>query len=163
MTARVTAVSGRRVTLVPAEGACFGCTEGHCGKRPAPFVVEYHGDPVPAPGWLVETGIPPAALAGETLWGILFPLASFIAGYFLLPLPFPQAGEGARAAAGALCLFSGGLALYLIRRRFPPGLPRIIRVIETGGPGEDGPPAGRGKDGIALPVLRNPGIFEAGS
>jgi hypothetical protein len=182
MIARVVSVSERRVTLVPVKDACFGCMEGDCKKRPAPLVVECRG-PVPAPGRLVETGVSPGALAGETLCGVLPPAAGFAAGYFLARFLFPHAGEGARTALGALCLFSGGLLLYLIRRRFPPKTaPRIIRVIETGGAGEEGPPpAGRGlpagcpgaegdgppadhrEAGITLPVSRNSGIFEPGS
>jgi positive regulator of sigma E activity len=167
--------------------------EGHCKKRPAPFVIECRGDPVPAPGQTVETGISPGALAGETLCGILFPLAGFIAGFFLLRLLFPRAGEGARAAAGVLCLFSGGLVLCLIRRRFPSKtLPRIIRIIEDcrSGAEEDGPapvegpgdlrhttcpqqahrlsppqiPPGETRSVLStLPVSRNPGILETGT
>ena len=134
MIARVVSVSGRRVTLVPAGDACFGCVKGGRGKRPAPLVAECRGGPVPAPGRLVETAVSPGALAGETLYSILLPAAGFIAGGFLAGRLFPQAGEAARAAAGVLCLFSGGLVLYLFRRRFPPKtVPRIIRVIEAGG------------------------------
>jgi hypothetical protein len=181
MTARVVSVSGRRVTLVPAGDLCFGCVKGNCGKRPAPLIIECRGGPVPVPGQLVETGLSPGALIGETLYSVLIPAAGFIAGFFLARLLFPHAGEGARAAAGVLFLFPGGLILYLIRRRFPPGSPlRTIRIVEAGGrPGVEGngsPPAGRrpdadaedpaadhGEAGIALPVLYNPGIFESGA
>ena len=136
MIARVVSVSGMRVTLVPAGDACFGCVKGDCGKRPAPLVAECPGGPVPAPGRLVETCVSPGALAWETLYSILLPAAVFIAGGFLAGRIFPHAGEAARTAAGVLFLFSGGLVLYLFRRRFPPKTaPRILRVIETGGRG----------------------------
>jgi hypothetical protein len=148
--------------------------KGDCGKRPAPLIVECRGDPVPAPGRLVETGVSPGALAGETLCGVLIPAAGFIAGFFLARLPFPQAGEGARAAAGVLFLFAGALALYLIRRRFPPKTaPRILRIIETGGgfsgspedvwPADGRPPADHQGTGVILPVSHNTGIFEPGA
>ncbi|MDR1898947.1 MAG: SoxR reducing system RseC family protein [Treponema sp.] len=127
MTARVVSVSGTRVTLIPAESACFGCMRGDCEKKPAPLIIESPGDPVPAPGQLVETGISPGALVREILGSLLLPALAFVAGGFLAGRLFPRADEGARAAAGLLFLFLSALVLYLIRRRFPPKA--VLRLV----------------------------------
>jgi hypothetical protein len=63
---------------------------------------------------------------------VLLPLlAGFLAGFFLVHGLFPAAGEGARAAGGALGLFLCGALAFLIRRRYPPReINRITRLID---------------------------------
>jgi hypothetical protein len=69
---------------------------------------------------MVEAGISPPDLAVQGLFACLPLFAGFLAGFFLISGAFPSAGEGARAAGGALGLFAGGGLTLLIRRRYPP-------------------------------------------
>jgi positive regulator of sigma E activity len=83
-----------------------------------------------SPGQMVEAESSPPGLLLQTLAAVLPLPAGFLAGFFLVRGLFPAAGEGARAAAGALGLLLGGLLTFLIRRRYPPRqINRITRII----------------------------------
>jgi positive regulator of sigma E activity len=135
VTGRVHAVSGRQVLIAPANNsACFGCLK-KCGDGRV-LTAALNPEKLPlSPGQLVEAESSPPGLLIQALAAILPPAAGFLAGFFLVRGLFPAAGEGARAAAGALGLFFGGALAFLIRRRRPPGeITRITRIIGPAAP-----------------------------
>jgi positive regulator of sigma E activity len=101
-----------------------------CHKRGVLAAAE-NRDALPLkPGQLVETGQAPRGLLLQGLGAFLPLVLGFIAGYAVVHALFPAAGEGARAAGGALCLFAGGTLAFLFRRRYPAKeITRIKRVI----------------------------------
>ncbi|MDR0877162.1 MAG: hypothetical protein LBN21_03850 [Treponema sp.] len=90
--------------------ACFGCMNTKCAKR---FVPVETGEGQDGSGQQNNT---PAKLVKEALKSILPLAAGFIAGFFLTQIIFPEAGDPARAAGGALCLFASGLGFYFIKK-----------------------------------------------
>jgi positive regulator of sigma E activity len=99
--------------------ACFGCMKGDCKKR-RPLVTAENPQNLPlVPGQLVEAVNSPAALLSQALFTLLPLLVGFFAGFFLIKLIFPAAGEAARAAGGTVLLFAGGFGFYLFRRGKP--------------------------------------------
>jgi hypothetical protein len=132
MTGRIHAVAGKKVLIAPAENtACFGCLKD-CRKGRILISAENRGKLPLEPGQFVETEQIPRGLFFQGL-GAVLPLAlGFIAGYMLVYAAFPAAGEGSRAAGGALLLFTGGLVTVLIRRRHPAKeITRIKRIISA--------------------------------
>jgi hypothetical protein len=79
--------------------ACFGCPAGEtCRAKPAP-----------------EAGVRTGGLLRQALAALLPLPAGFAAGFFLVPVFFPAAGEPARAAGGVLSLFATAAGYYLFR------------------------------------------------
>jgi positive regulator of sigma E activity len=126
---RVHAVSGGTVLIAPKDNAaCFGCLKScHEGRI---LVSAANPQKLPLrPGQMVETENSPPGLLFQSLAAILPLPAGFLAGFLLISGLFPAAGEGARAAAGALGLFLGGALALVIRRRPPRDINRVKRVI----------------------------------
>jgi hypothetical protein len=137
MIGRVHAVSGREVLIAPRENpACFGCMKNCAEGRVLVAAVNPEKLPL-LPGQMVETENSPPGLLLQGLAALLPLPTGFLAFFFLVCGLFPAAGEGARAAAGALGLFLGGGLAFLIRRRYPAReISRITRII--GAPGYSG-------------------------
>ncbi|MDR1277577.1 MAG: SoxR reducing system RseC family protein [Treponema sp.] len=130
MIGRVHAVSDREVLIAPMENsACFGCMKKCRAGRFLAAAANPEKLPL-SPGQVVETVNSPPGLLLQGL-AVFLPLAAgFLAGFFLIRGIFPAAGEGARAAAGALGLFLGGILTILSRRRYPVReTNRITRII----------------------------------
>jgi hypothetical protein len=109
--------------------ACFGCMKKCHGDRFLAAAVNPEKLPL-SPGQVVETVNSPPGLLVQGLAVFLPLLAGFLAGFFLIRGIFPAAGEGARAAAGVLGLFLGGILTILSRRRYPVReTNRITRII----------------------------------
>jgi len=80
-----------------------------------------------AVGDFVEVEVPAGARNAGIVWLVLAPLALFAAGYALVPVLFPGAGEGP-SALGGIAGFSLGLlgATYMSRRGAMAGKPVVV-------------------------------------
>jgi hypothetical protein len=89
--------------------ACFGCLKSDkCWAA-------MNADPSLKPGQAVETA--GGRLLGQALAALLPLPLGFAAGFFLVPVFFPAAGDPAKAAGGVLLMFAAAAGYYLFRRR----------------------------------------------
>jgi hypothetical protein len=121
---RVPEAAGNKITVAKGRGlcgeACPGCMAGGtCEAKPALVIAENPLNLPLKPGRTVEIGS--RRFFGQALAALLPLPAGFAAGFFLVPLLFPGAGDPARAAGGALLMLAAAAGYYLFRRRHPPG------------------------------------------
>jgi hypothetical protein len=124
--ARVQAVSGETVTVkMDLSGGCFGCAGRECRKNERLLRVK-NGKNIPLSiGQKVKIAMP-GSVPGQALAVLVPPALGFAAGFFITPLLFPGAGDGARAAAGAALIFAAAALVCFIRKRPGPAMPRIV-------------------------------------
>jgi positive regulator of sigma E activity len=133
MIGTIITLSEDTVTLSPGKlEGCFGCMaqdEKRCRHRGTTFAAKNSlGLPLSV-GQTVEIETPKTELLGQTLQAALPLPAGFLAGFFLLGILFPQAGEPPRVLAGVFALFLAGGITYRVRKRFPADvLPRVVRI-----------------------------------
>jgi sigma-E factor negative regulatory protein RseC len=130
-TGKIREIRGTTLTIArESDAACMACADKACKARSYSYNAENTAGLSLRPGQLVETETAASPLK-QGLGALLPPALGFIAGYAATGAAFPAAGEPQRAAAGALLLFAVAGALYLIRRRRPPGIARrVVRVVE---------------------------------
>jgi len=111
--------------------ACFGCMNSEC-KKNGPSVCAENPKSLPlALGQMVEAEAGGRDLALEAFFALLPPILGFIAGFFLIRLSFPAAGEGEAAGAGVVMLFASAFAFYRARKKSPArGRFMVTRIIE---------------------------------
>jgi hypothetical protein len=135
---RVLEVRGNKITIAKDNGlcgeACFGCLRGGaCGVKPIRITAENPLNLPLKPGQAVK--IESGRLFGQALTALLPLPAGFTAGFFLVSLIFPAAGDPSRMAGGVLGLFAAAAAFCLFRRCYPPrNQPRIAGFKETDEP-----------------------------
>ena len=134
---RVIAVKGNQASIQvncftgaerPEEEPCFGCLKIECKDRKKTVTAGYSGGNLD-PGELLQVNIEInlVLLFSEILAALGAPVLGFITGFFFTALFFPGSRESARAAAGALLMFTAAFCFYQFRRRFPAKNP--YRVI----------------------------------
>jgi hypothetical protein len=126
---RVLEITGNKITVVKDNDlcgeACFGCLRGgECEAKPVLITAENPLNLPLKPGQAVKIESGPCF--GQALAALLPLPAGFAAGFFLLPLIFPGAGESLRAAGGVVLMLASAAGYYLFRRRYPPGKQPVI-------------------------------------
>jgi positive regulator of sigma E activity len=130
-TGKIREINGKTVVIKPdLGGICFGCMKEEC-RACGDITAE---NPLSLPlkaGLTVEVSAPGASIFRQALAALVPPAIGFTAGFFLTRLFFPEAGEGACAAAGAIFLFGSAFIVYAVRKRLPPGkIHTVTRIIE---------------------------------
>ena len=117
--------------------ACFGCMKTECKNRDCIITAGNTGELPLRAGQTVEIQTQNTSLLRQSLMAFLPPLLSFFAGYTLIRLLFPNAGEGAFAGMGAVFLFAAAFIVYRARKKRPPEeVYTVTRVIGETGNGE---------------------------
>ena len=134
MIGRIQAIEGKTITVQEGrpESACFACLNQGCGTRARPqfFTVENTLNVSLSVGQFIETGAPKRSLVKQALLALLPPAVAFGAGFALVGACFAGAGEGARAAGGAACLFIVASLTYFFRVYVPvKDKPLVARVL----------------------------------
>jgi positive regulator of sigma E activity len=70
-------------------------------------------------GQTVQVRASPLSLLGQASAALLPPAFGFGASFFLTPLLFPEAGEGAVIGLSLAFLFATAFVIYMIRKKFP--------------------------------------------
>ena len=110
--------------------ACFGCMKAECKERGCLITAGNTEELLLRTGQKVEFQSKNVSLLRQSLMAFLLPLASFIAGYTLIRILFPGAGEGARAGMGAVFLLTTAFIVYKTKKRSPPeDVFTVTRVI----------------------------------
>ena len=110
--------------------ACFGCMKTECKERDCFITVGNTEGLLLKIGQTVEVQVKNDLLSRQILKAFLPPVLSFIAGYALIRLLFPNAGEGAFAGMGTVFLFATAFIVYKVRKRSPPEeVYMVTRVI----------------------------------
>ena len=134
MIGRIQAIEGKTITVQEErpESTCFDCLNQGCGKRVRQqfFTVENTLDVSLSVGQFIEIGMPKQSLVKQALLALLPPAAAFGAGFALVGVCFAGAGEGARAAGGAACLFIAAGLTYFVSAHVPvKDRPLVARVL----------------------------------
>jgi len=107
------------IVVTDSSSACFGCMNHEC-KTTSEFIKAENPLELPLePGQMVEIKPPDTPFVGQTLTALLPPVLSFAAGFILMRLFFPGAGEGAAAGLGVVLLFAAAFVVYFIRKKKP--------------------------------------------
>jgi sigma-E factor negative regulatory protein RseC len=126
---RIIEIKGNTVAVKADMGAaCFGCMNQEC--RAGKGITAENPKALPLqPGQVVEVSAPGIPLLAQALVVLLPPVLGFIAGYAGMRLLFPQTGEAAHAAVGALSLFIAAFIVYFVRRRRPAAKVYVVTKI----------------------------------
>ena len=137
----VQAIEGKRITIEQSafanasavtDDSCFGCMKIECKNRRKLIIAENSLHLPLKLGQTVEVATGSGSLLIQGVFAVLPPALGFIAGFFLVAFIFPNSGESARAAGGALFMFAGALVFYLFRGLFPAkNRSRIVRILDT--------------------------------
>ena len=107
------------IVVTDSSSACFGCMSQEC-RSTSEFISAENPLALPLePGQMVEIKPPDTPFLGQTLTALLPPILSFIAGFILIRVLSPGAGEGAAAGMGLILLFAASFIVYRIRRKKP--------------------------------------------
>ena len=113
-------IKGKVITIAPEKSiACFGCMNQECKSGSGLITAENSLALNIKTGQLVEVEASGAGIIVQAVAAFLPPIVSFIAGYLLTRLLFPQAGEGAAAGAGIFLLFAASLIFFRIKQKAP--------------------------------------------
>jgi len=83
--------------------ACFGCMKKECKAHEK-----------------ITAKDPLSSVLRQALAALVPPALGFAAGFFLIRRFFPEASEGACAAAGVVLLFVSAFVVYAVRKRKSP-------------------------------------------
>ena len=114
---KIREIRDKTVIVIPDMSAsCFGCMNHEC-KSQGGLITAENSKALPLEtGQIVEVKSP-AGLVGQALAAFLPPVLGFLAGYFLAPLLFPDAGQKASAGLGLIFLFGTAFIIYSIRKK----------------------------------------------
>ena len=131
-TGRIQELKGDLVIVAPEKGiACFGCLNMEC-KKNGGFITAENTSALPlAAGLTVEVRAPLASILIQALAALLPPALGLAASFLLARRLLPNAGEGAIAGIGVVCLFVTAFVIYKLRQKFPVGkaytVTRVVR------------------------------------
>ena len=134
-TALVTAVSGKKITVIPLiKDACLSCKE-RCAKRGHPFeAANTKGLPLKE-GSIVKINSAKKHEIAQAVFSLLFPISCAAGGYFLARPTAAALGKTAAAEglqAGFVLLgFSAAAAtvFWLSRKKIKPAQPEITEIL----------------------------------
>ena len=128
---RIREIRGNLAIVVPNKSAaCFGCLNQECRSGGGQISAENSLNLPLSAGQVVEVSAPGAAVASQALAVVLPPIIGFAAGFSLVRLAFPVAGEAVAAFAGLALFFGAAIIINKIRKGKPAGfLYSITRIL----------------------------------